>query len=110
MEIEDDKMPKLLREKGIVVELFGILDKLTMGFDGIAGKLSDNQDTLRKTLGYGWSVAIVSLPDKGKLAFEKIAKYINKHIKWIVKENLKKNRLITMDKTWVEHTSTHFVS
>jgi hypothetical protein len=102
--------PKLLKEKGIVVELFGILDKLTMEFDRIAGKLSDNQDTLRKTLGYGWSVAIVSLPDKGKTAFEKIAKHDNKHIKWIVKENLKKNRLITMDKAWVEHTIARFVS
>lgn len=50
-----------------------------MSFDKIDGKLSESQNSLRKTLGYGWSVAIVSLPNEGKVAFEKIASYNNKH-------------------------------
>jgi hypothetical protein len=94
--------PKLLKEKSFIIKLFEILNKITMSFDKIDGKLSENQNSLRKTLGYGWSVAIVSLPEEGKVAFEKIAKCNNKHIKWIVKENLKKNRLTVMDKKWVE--------
>jgi len=94
--------PKLLKEKTIIIELLEILNIITMGFDKIDGKLSENQNSLRKTLGYGWSVAIVSLPNVGKLAFEKIAECNNKHIKWIVKENLRKKRLTVMDKKWVE--------
>lgn len=94
--------PKLLKEKAIVTELFGILQKVTIGFNGIHGKLTEHQKTLRKTIGYGWSVAICSLPDAGKKTFETIAKTENKRIKWILKENLKKNRLGVMDNNWVE--------
>jgi hypothetical protein len=38
----------------------------------------------------------------GKLLFEKWAKSTHPDIQWIVKENLKKNRLIKMDIEWVE--------
>jgi hypothetical protein len=101
--------PKLLKEKTIIVELLKLLNIITMGFDKIDGKLSENQNSLRKTLGYGWSVAIVSLPNEGKLAFEKIAECNNKHIKWIVKENLRKKRLTVMEKKWVERMLATFV-
>lgn len=101
--------PKLLKGKSFIIELFEILNKITMSFDKIDGKLSENQNSLRKTLGYAWSVAIVSLPDEGKSAFEKIARCNNKHIKWIVKENLKKKRLTVMDKKWVENLLATFV-
>jgi len=101
--------PKLLKEKTIIIELLEILNIITMGFDKIDGKLSENQNSLRKTLGYGWSVAIVSLPDEGKSAFEKIAECNNQHIKWIVKENLRKKRLTVMDKKWVEKMLATFI-
>ncbi len=94
--------PKLLKEKLFVIELFEMLTMITMSFEKVDGKLSDNQNSLRKTLGYGWSVAIVSLPEEGRTAFANIAESNNKHIKWIVKENLEKNRLTVMDKKWVE--------
>ena len=57
---------------------------------------------MRKTLAYGWSVAIVHAPTNGKKAFEKLLETESKHIKWIIKENLKKNRLIKMDTAWVK--------
>lgn len=94
--------PKLLKERSFILELLEILKQITLSFTKIDGKLSANQNTLRKTLGYGWSVAIVSLPKEGKVSFEKLAKNKNKQIQWIVKENLKKNRLKVMDKRWVE--------
>lgn len=93
---------KLLTAKDIIIKVLEILLQVTIGFNEIKGKLSDSEISLRKTLGYGWSVAIVSLPDEGKEKFEKIAKIDNKHIQWIVKENLKKHRLMVMDKIWVE--------
>ena len=101
--------PKLLKEKSIIIQVLEILNIITMSFDKIDGKLSEDQKSLQKTLGYGWSVAIASLPNEGKVAFEKITKCNNKHIKWIVKENLKKNRLTVMDKKWVEKMLATFV-
>ena len=94
--------PKLLKDKAIPPQLFAMLDTITSGFEKNSGKLSDGETSLRKALGYGWSVAVVSLPDEGKAAFEKIAESKNKHIRWIVRENLKKNRLAVMDRAWVE--------
>ena len=35
-------------------------------------KLTDEEDSLRKALGYGWSVVIVHAPAEGKKAFEKL--------------------------------------
>ncbi|HEX7714687.1 MAG TPA: hypothetical protein VF531_11790 [Bacillota bacterium] len=95
--------PKLLLgEKAVNLRIVNILAKLALEFAEIDGKLSENQNALRKALGYGWSVVIVAIPDEGKAAFEGMAGNSNKHIQWIVKENLKKHRLQVMDKKWVE--------
>jgi hypothetical protein len=97
--------PKLLKEKTVNLRILNILAKLTLEFAEVDGKLSDSQNSLRKTLGYGWSVVIVAIPEEGKAAFETIAGHSNKHIRWIVKENLKKHRLQQMDQKWVEKMS-----
>jgi hypothetical protein len=94
--------PKLLIDPAEIIEVLEMLARITIEFEPITGRLSDNQTSLRKTLGYGWSVAIVSLPKEGKIAFEKIARSDNRHIQWIVIENLKKKRLSIMDKKWVD--------
>ena len=95
--------PKLLKVKSEVVRVLKMLAQITLAFEKQSGKLSDNRNSLRKTLGYGWSVALAALPSEGKAAFEAISQSKNKDIQWIVKENLKKNRLRVMDKKWVEH-------
>ena len=94
--------PKLLKNKTTTIEVLQILDEITRGFNAIDGKINESQTTLRKALGYGWSVAIAAIPPEGKAAFESIASNTNKHVRWIVKENLTKNRLLKMDKVWVE--------
>ena len=57
---------------------------------------------LKKGLAYGLSVAIAAYPEKGKQIFSELIEIKDKDTQWILKENLKKNRLIKMDKTWVE--------
>ena len=94
--------PKLLKEGSIVLEVLKILSNITIGYEKIEGKLSESQTSLRKTLGYGWSVAVVRHPEEGKGYFENLVNYDSKHIKWIVKNNLKKKRLSVMDKEWTE--------
>ncbi len=100
--------PKLLRESQINIKILNILAALTLAFEETDSKLSDQQNTLRKTLGYGWSVVIVTIPQEGKKVFEMVAQSSNKHIRWIIKENLKKNRLFRMDPLWVEKMKALF--
>jgi len=95
--------PKLLKDKNVALEVLLILFEITMNFKNINCKLSDNQKSLQKTLGYGWSVAIVNHSVEGKKLFEELLTYENRHIKWIVNENLKKKRLQVMDKNWVDN-------
>ena len=85
--------PKLLDDKKDVKRVLNILAKTTNTFLDVHGKLSNAQETLRKSAGYCWSVAIAASPDEGKKCFEALLSTDNKHILWIIKENLKKNRL-----------------
>lgn len=94
--------PKQLKDKTSVSAVFSILKEITLNSFPEDGKLSDGQISLRKGLGYGWSVAVVASPDEGKKVFETLAGNSNRHIRWILKENLKKNRLSVMDRKWVE--------
>lgn len=57
---------------------------------------------LKKGLAYCWSVAIVKNQEVGKEVFEKWISSEDKNIMWIIKENLKKNRLIKMDEDWIK--------
>jgi hypothetical protein len=93
--------PKLLVNKSDVKSILNILAKTMATFSGVNGALSEGQIALRKAAGYCWSVAIVASPEDGKKSFEKLLPAKNKHISWIIKENLKKNRLLKMDREWV---------
>lgn len=92
--------PKLLGDTAIVAAVLTILETITQSL-AHGKKLSDGEDSLRKALGYGWSVAIVHAPAPGKQRFERLLASPGKHIRWIAKENLKKNRLVKMDPDWV---------
>ena len=93
--------PKLLKDIKVANTVIRILNEITEAFNH-NDKLADDEESLRKTLAYAWSVAIVHAPTNGKKAFEKLLETESKHIKWIIKENLKKNRLIKMDTAWVK--------
>jgi hypothetical protein len=53
-------------------------------------------------MGYCWSVAVSALPERGKPMLEKWLNSENKDVRWIMRENLKKNRLARMDANWVK--------
>ena len=93
--------PKLLKMHESNLMIIDLLKRMTDPFNN-ADKLDDQQKVLRQALAYGWSVLIAAQPTEGKRAFESYLSSNNKHIRWILQENLKKNRLIKMDKDWVE--------
>lgn len=92
--------PKLLVQDEAVQKALEILDDLTLDLLDVSDRKEENFKTLRKTLGYGWSVAVVANPEKGKALMEKWFLNENKDIRWIMKENLRKDRLSRIDKDW----------
>jgi len=68
---------------------------------GEEDRRSDEFMAFRKGMGYCLSVATVSSPEAGKKLMEEWALSEDKDIRWIIRENLKKKRLLKMDEEWV---------
>lgn len=69
----------------------------------LAGFPADTRRTdafraLRKALGFTVSVAVAAAPDAGFRLLEQLASSVDQDVRWVVRENLKKNRL----KPWAE--------
>jgi hypothetical protein len=94
--------PRLLRRETQVRRVLKILDGITASTLREENRKSEEFQALRKGLAYCWSVAVAALPEKGKKAMEKWFQSRDKDIAWIMKENLKKNRLARMNAGWVE--------
>ncbi len=94
--------PVLLKNDQHASRTLAILDGITESIIEEEDRRSDDFKTLRKGLGYCWSVAVVALPDEGKPLIEKWLECDDKDIRWIIKENLRKARLSRMDGAWVE--------
>lgn len=92
--------PKLLKDSIVVSRVQDLLEQITLDLLDVTNRKDDNFKTLRKTLGYGWSVAVVAGHEKGKRLMEKWFSNEDKDIRWIMKENLRKDRLNKMDKDW----------
>ncbi len=94
--------PKLLRQAKHVTAVLQILDRVTVSLEQSRDRKSEDFLTLRKGLGYCWSVAVAALPAEGKRHMEKWLARSDKGVQWIMKENLKKQRLARMDAHWVK--------
>jgi len=93
--------PRLLGQAKHARAVLGILDGITLSIGRAENRQNDDFLTLRKGLGYCWSVAVVALPAEGKVLMEKWLVKSDKDIRWIMKENLQKARLARMDSVWV---------
>ncbi len=94
--------PKLLCEKVQVLRVLEILDTITKSIVNVENRKDEGFVALKKGLAYCWSVAIVYNSDEGKKMFEKWINCQDKDINWIVRENLKKDRLRRIDEGWVD--------
>jgi hypothetical protein len=92
--------PVLLQEEKHILRALEILDRITAAVES-AQERDENFKTLCKGLGYCWSVVVAALPTQGKQSMEKWLSSTDKDVRHIMKENLKKNRLVRMDKDWV---------
>lgn len=96
--------PRLLRGLDSARAALAALEAVTATLPAALDRKSTEFGVLRKALGYAWSVVIVAIPVEGKAAFERWAAVDDADVRWVVRENLKKNRLVRMDSGWVEAT------
>jgi hypothetical protein len=93
--------PRLLKQPEHAAVVLRILDEITAPIPRATDRKSDAFKTLRQGLGYCWSVAVAALPETGKPLMEKWLVEPDPDVRWIMRENLKKNRLVRIDAAWV---------
>ena len=101
--------PRLLKEVKSAKQVLKLLDRITASIKRESDRKVDDFKTLRQALAYGWSVAVVALPFEGRPAMEKWLVSSDPDIAWIMRENLKKDRLKRMDARWVKEWSSEVV-
>ena len=94
--------PRLLKQTKHAKEVLHIFDQITASMETDDPSKDDAYKVLRQGMAYCWSVAVVAFPDTGKPIMEKWLDSEDKDIRWMMKENLKKNRLVKMDADWVK--------
>ena len=95
--------PRLLKNPAQVKRVLDTLDEITSALCKVQDRKSEDFKTLRKGMAYCWSVAAAALPAEGKRRMEHWFAEPDKDVRWLMRENLKKNRLAQMDRAWVEH-------
>jgi hypothetical protein len=100
--------PSLLADPHHAEFAIELLEGITQHFSVVEDRKTDDFRILCSGLSYCWSVAIAALPEKGKPVFERLARSRDRDILRVVKENLKKKRLLSMDPEWVRMMQSAF--
>jgi hypothetical protein len=93
--------PRLLKQPKHAKQVLQIFDEITESMATANGEKDESFKVLRQGMGYCWSVAVAALPEAGKPILEKWLSSTDNNIRRMMKENLKKNRLVKMDADWV---------
>jgi len=94
--------PRLLGQARQAAAVLRLLDRITASVERSTDRRSEGFLALRKGLGYCWSVAMVASPADGKPLMEKWMARPDRDVRWIMRENLKKDRLARMDPAWTK--------
>jgi hypothetical protein len=101
--------PRLLKNPEHARRVLTVLDTITVAILPQGERRSEAFQALRKGLGYCWSVAVAALPQEGRATMEAWFQVKDKDIQWIMKENLKKDRLARLDAAWVKQWQAYFL-
>lgn len=93
--------PALLQEPQLVVSVLDLMDQVTASIVGSNQRQEPDFKVLRQGLGYAWSVVVAALPGEGRPRMERWLTCDDPDVRWVMKENLKKKRLLRMDPEWV---------
>jgi hypothetical protein len=92
--------PRLLKDAKSAKAALKVIDSITSAMAASRERASDDFRVLRQAMGYCWSVLVAALPAEGKTLMEKWLPSEDKDIRWMMRENLKKNRLLKADTVW----------
>lgn len=92
--------PTLLQSAHQCEQVLELLDRITGRIADLEDRRSDEFRSLRKGLGYCWSVAVAACPRLGKPMMESWFASDDHDVVWIMKQNLRKKRLSRIDPTW----------
>lgn len=93
--------PALLRRADHARRALDILDAITASLVERPDRRGEAFKALRKGLGYCWSVAVAALPEAGMPLMERWLAHPDPDVRWLMKENLRKQRLSRIDAAWV---------
>jgi hypothetical protein len=92
--------PALLDRPYAISAAFELLDAITAGLKGEPDHRCADFRTLRQALGYGWSVAFAANPTAGRKRMERWFKDQDSDVRWVMRQNLDKNRLTRLAPEW----------
>jgi hypothetical protein len=93
--------PALLGNPAHAERTLQILDAITASVAQSEDRRSEDFQALRKGLAYCWSVAVAALPEAGKPMMERWLGSEDRDVRWIMRQNLAKQRLVRCDANWV---------
>ena len=93
--------PRLLKDAKTAREALHMINSITLAMAASKERAGEDFRVLRQAMGYCWSVLVAALPTEGKPKMEKWLASEDKDIRWLMRENLKKNRLQKADPQWV---------
>jgi hypothetical protein len=93
--------PALLTRDDDVRSVLAILDRITAGIARSKDRRSDGFRALRKGLAYCWSVAVAASPEAGRPLMERWMASDDPDVRWVMKQNLAKKRLVAAGNDWV---------
>jgi hypothetical protein len=94
--------PRLLKTPSASQRAIDLLDTVTKSVATAKDRRAEDFRALRQSLAYCWSVGVAANPKYGKPIVERWARSADPDVRWIVKENLKKARLVKVDPTWTK--------
>ncbi len=92
--------PALLRQPTIVARVLALLDAITAGVERAPERRGEDFRALRKGLAYCWSVAVAAQPEVGMPLMERWCASPDHDVRWIMRHNLGKQRLIRAAPDW----------
>lgn len=99
--------PRLLRERSMVERVLVVLARLTEAVRDARDPRAGDVRILRQALGYGWSVSVAADPGIGLAALASWLDDPAPDVRWIVRQNLAKARLMRAAPEWVALARAH---
>ena len=93
--------PALLKNEAQVRKVLEILDTITQSIEASRDRKVDGFRVLRQAMGYCWSVAAAAAPGPGRSMMERWLRSDDPDVRWIMKTNLGKSRMVALGKDWV---------